>query len=67
MSENGTQPSATIRPGDRVVSLQVPGVFVVIGRRGSFVEIESDRGLRLTVSEVQVRRLDGPPPAPADA
>jgi len=51
-AENGT-----IRPGDRVVSLQVPGVFVVVGVRDGWVEIESDRGLRLTVRNVQVRRV----------
>ena len=34
----------TIRLGDRVVHLQVPGVFTVIGRRGPFLEIESERG-----------------------
>ena len=57
----------TIRLGDRVVHLQVPGVFTVIGRRGPFLEIESERGLRMTVHEVGVRRLEGPPPEPKDA
>jgi hypothetical protein len=56
-----------IRSGDRVVHLQVPGVFVVRRRRGVFLEVESDRGLRMTVHEVAVRRLDGALPEPKDA
>ena len=52
-----------IRVGDRVVNLQVQGVFVVIARRGPFIEIENDRGLRMTLHEVALRRLDGTPPA----
>ena len=61
MAEDGA-----IQLGDRVVHLQVPGVFVVVGRKGPFLQLESDRGLAMQVHEVQVRRLDGPPPAPAD-
>jgi hypothetical protein len=56
-----------IHIGDRIVHLQVPGVFVVLGRRGHFLDLESDRGLRMTVHEVQVRRLDGEMPPPKDA
>ncbi len=55
-----------IHAGDRIVHLQVPGVFVVRGRRGHFLDVESDRGLRMTVHEVQVRRLDGEAPPPKD-
>jgi hypothetical protein len=55
-----------IREGDRVVNLQVPGVFRVIRRRGRFLELESDRGLRMTVLDVAVRRLDGVPAVPKD-
>ena len=55
-----------IRIGDRVVNLQAPVVFRVVGRDGEFLELESDRGLRMRVHEVAVRRLDGPPPAPKD-
>ncbi len=62
MSDDGT-----IRVGDRVVNLQVPGVFVVIGRRGPFLDLESARGLRMSVHEVSLRRVDGTPPAPKDA
>ena len=61
-----TNHESVIRIGDRVVHLQVPGVFVVSGRRGRLLTVESDRGLRMTVHEVAVRRLDGPPPAPKD-
>ena len=57
----------TYQVGDRIVHLQVPGVFVVIGRRGAMLEVESARGLRMTVHEAGVRRLDGPPPEPKDA
>jgi hypothetical protein len=57
---------SAIRVGDRVVHLQVPGVFVVVRRSGRMLEVESDRGLRMSVHEVAVRRLDGPPPAPKD-
>ena len=57
-----------IRVGDRVINLQVPGVFRVIARRGTLLEIETDQGLRLTVAESAVRRLDDatPPPPPSD-
>lgn len=58
---------AAIQVGDRVVHLQVPGVFVVLGRRGRLLDLESERGLRMTLDQVAVRRLDGPPPAPKDA
>jgi hypothetical protein len=62
MTENGT-----IGVGDRVVHLQVAGVFIVLGRRGRMLDVESDRGLRMMVSEISVRRLDGAPPEPKDA
>ena len=52
--------------GDRVVGMQVPGVFVVTGRRGHLLDLESDRGLRLVAIDSALRRLDGPPPAPKD-
>ena len=57
----------TIQIGDRVVHLQVPGVFTVVTRRGAFFEVENSRGLRMTIHEVALRRLDGPPPTPKDA
>ena len=55
-----------IRVGDRVVNLQAPVVFRVVGRDGAFLELESDRGLRMRVLEIAVRRLDGTPPAPKE-
>ena len=55
-----------ITVGDRVVGMQVPGVFVVTARRGQLLDLESDRGLRLVALESSIRRLDGPPPAPKD-
>jgi hypothetical protein len=57
----------TIQVGDRVVNLQVPGIFHVIARRGNLLEIETEQGLRLTVREVAVRRLDDETPPPSDA
>jgi hypothetical protein len=56
-----------IQIGDRVVHLQVPGVFTVTGRRGAFLELESERGLQMRVHEISVRRLEGPPPELKDA
>jgi len=58
--------SGIIGVGDRIVHLQVPGVFIVLGRRGQMLDIESERGLRMAVSEISVRRLDGAPPEPKD-
>ena len=48
----------TIEVGDRVINLQVPGVFTVLARRGTLLEIETAQGLRMTVQEGAVRRLD---------
>ena len=56
-----------IRAGDRVVHLQIPGVCIVVARRGSFLEVESDRGLRKVVHEVSLRRVGGTAPSPRDA
>ena len=55
-----------IQIGDRVVHLQVPGVFTVVARRGAFFEVENARGLRMTIHGVALRRLNGPPPVPKD-
>ena len=48
----------TIEVGDQVINLQVPGVFTVVARRGTLLEIETAQGLRMTVLEGAVRRLD---------
>jgi hypothetical protein len=57
----------TIEVGDRVVNLQVPGVFQVVARRGAWLDIESAQGVRMTVLAGAVRKLDdGTPPPPAD-
>jgi len=56
----------SIQVGDQVVNLQVPGIFRVVARRGRLLEIETEQGLRMTVLESAVRRLDDtptPPPA----
>ena len=61
MSDDGA-----IHVGDRVVQLQVPGIFTVVARRGRFLEIENERGVRLNVLEPSLRRVDGTPPTPKD-
>ena len=48
----------TIQLGDRVINLQVPGIFTVIDRKGSLLVIQTARGLRMTVLESQLRRID---------
>jgi hypothetical protein len=58
---------AEIQVGDRVVHLQVPAVFTVIARRGRMLELESERGLRMSVSDIAVRRVDGTPVTPKDS
>ena len=56
-----------IQVGDQVVNLQMPGIFRVVARRGTLLEIETDQGVRLTVLESAVRRLDDVPlPGPKD-
>jgi hypothetical protein len=50
--------TGTIQLGDRVINLQVPGLFTVIDRRGSLLMLETAKGLRMTVLESQVRLLD---------
>ena len=57
---------AEIRVGDRVVHLGAPGIFTVIARRGRLLELESDRGLRMSIFDVAVRRVDGTPVTPKD-
>lgn len=47
-----------IELGDRVINLQVPGIFTVIDRKGSLLVIQTPRGLRMMVQESQVRRID---------
>jgi hypothetical protein len=60
-------PDETIRVGDRVVTVQVPGIFTVLARRGALVDIENERGVRMTVAVSALRRVDGTPPAAKDA
>jgi hypothetical protein len=57
---------APIRVGDRVIHLQVPGIFTVVRRRGRMLDLENARGLQMSVHEVGVRRVDGTPPAPRE-
>jgi hypothetical protein len=47
-----------IQVGDRVINLQMPGIFTVLARRGWIIDIESPEGIRLTVSDAAVRRLE---------
>jgi hypothetical protein len=57
-----------IQLGDRVINLQVPGIFTVVDRAGALVVIQTARGLRMTVGEAQLRRVDDPvvPPPTSD-
>ena len=50
--------TGTIQLGDRVINLQVPGLFTVIDRRGQLLVIETAKGLRMRVLDSQVRLLD---------
>ena len=54
-----------IEVGDQVINLQVQGIFTVIDRRGTYLVIQTARGLRMTVLDSQVRRMDDVPP-PSD-
>jgi len=47
-----------IQLGDRVVNLQVPGIFTVVDRKGPLLVIQTAKGLQMTVLEQQVRRVD---------
>ena len=49
---------AVIEMGDRVVNLQMPGIFRVVALRGRVLDIESEQGVRMTVSPGAVRKLD---------
>ena len=57
---------SAIQVGDRVIGLDMPGIFTVVARKGRFVEIENDRGLRRVVHEVALRRVNGTPAVPKD-
>ena len=50
--------TGTIQVGDRVINLQVPGLFTVIDRTGQLLVIETAKGLRMRVLDSQVRLLD---------
>jgi hypothetical protein len=50
-----------IRVGDHVINLQMPGIFVVVARRGRILDIESPEGVRMTLMEAAVRRMDEAP------
>lgn len=48
----------TIQVGDRVINLQMPGIFTVRARRGWIIDIESPEGIRMSVSDAAVRRVE---------
>ena len=54
----GRMGARAIQLGDKVINLQVPGIFTVIDRNGELLVIETARGLRMSVLAQQVRRLD---------
>lgn len=46
-----------LRIGDRVITLQMPGIFRVVVRNGAILTIDSEKhGARLRVHESQLRR-----------
>jgi len=47
-----------IQVGDRVVNLSMPGIFRVVARAGRLLTIETDDGIRMTVTDGNVRRID---------
>jgi hypothetical protein len=55
-----------IQLGDRVINLQVPGIFTVVDRQGTLLVIQTARGLQMNVVESQVRRLAPNSTAPRD-
>jgi hypothetical protein len=55
-----------IQVGDRVINLQMPGVFVVVARLGRMLEIQTDEGVAMTVLDTAVRRLYDTPATPTD-
>jgi len=55
-----------LRIGDRVITMQMPGIFTVTGHNGPALDIVSDDGVRLRVYESSLRRMDAPP-VPDDA
>jgi hypothetical protein len=60
----GRMGGGAIQVGDRVINLQVPGIFDVIDRQGRYVVIQTAR-LRMTVLDSQLRRVDDVTP-PSD-
>ena len=54
MAEDGP-----IELGDKVITLQMPGIFTVTGRQGPALVIETDDGVRLAVLEASLRRMYG--------
>ena len=52
-----------IQVGDRVINLQVPGIFTVLDRKGSLISIRTQSGLAMTVLEPALRRVDEDAPA----
>lgn len=55
-----------VQIGDRVITMQMPGIFTVASRTGHVIRIVSDDGVELTVADASVRRLDGAEAATAD-
>lgn len=54
---------AAIELGDRVVNLQMPGIFRVVASRGRLLDIESAQGVRMTVRPEALRKLDDGDPS----
>ena len=51
-----------LQVGDRVITMQMPGIFTVTARAGRGLQITSDEGVMLTVAEASLRRMPSEPP-----
>jgi hypothetical protein len=52
------QDDGVIQVGDLVVNLSMPGIFRVVARAGQLLTIETDDGIRMRVTNGNVRRVD---------
>jgi len=56
-----------LQVGDRVITMQMPGIFTVTARVGRGLRITSDDGVVLTVAEASLRRMPIEPTAQTEA
>jgi hypothetical protein len=58
--------ASPIQVGDRVINLQVPGIFTVLDVEGAHVVLQSPRGIRMRVLASSVRVVDESGAAPVE-